>query len=564
LASFAFKIKKMTLSKIFNSVSSKEWRFVWVVGGVVVILTTLPYLYGYLVSSDYFLWSSYTNAGDVSVYLSLMEQASQGKFFLANLYTNDLAYSLMVQPFWLFLGLLVKLSHLPKIFIYQAARIIFGFWLLAFLYLFLAYFIKDIWQRKIGFLLLAFGSGIGAFLHPLFIEFGSRLTGLEIINQISADLFLPELNIFVNIFHSPLLPAALLVELLIFYLFINSNLKLNHWLTSGLFLLVLFLGFFHPYDLITVFFVCSFFVLTLWCFRLLTKQKIADLKPLLLRLGIIFSAFGVVFIYYLILFRFDPFFPVWNQTNFTESPPFFRLLTGYGLIFVFALAGICFWPKKNDWKFVFLLSWLFINLFLAYLPFSQQRRVLSTVFIPLVILATLGAVKFLDLFFSRIKAKAIPYLIVVFLFLILALSNISVLASNLIFYQRHDSAFYFPASFYQAALWLKAKPPSTILATPKVANPLPAITGDRVYIGHLHQTVNYDQKLAGLKWFFENNEIDNQKEAWLAAQKIDFIFYTKYEKSLGDFQPAQKSYLKLVYQNPEVEIYQVYPVRNPE
>ncbi len=249
----------MTLSKIFNSVSVKEWHFVWIVGGVVIILTTLPYLYGYLSSSDYFLWSNYTNVGDTTVYFSLMEQASVGKFFLANLYSHDLVYSLMVQPFWLFLGLLVKLSQLPKIFIYQAARIIFGLCLLIFLYLFLAYFIQDIWQRKIGFLLLAFGSGIGAFLHPLFVEFSSHLTGLEIINQISADLFLPELTIFVNIFHSPLLPMALLVELLIFYLFINSDLKLNYWLITGLFLLVLFLGFFHPYDLITIAFVSSFF-----------------------------------------------------------------------------------------------------------------------------------------------------------------------------------------------------------------------------------------------------------------------------------------------------------------
>ncbi len=142
--------------------------------------------------------------------------------------------------------------------------------------------------------------------------------------------------------------------------------------------------------------------------------------------------------------------------------------------------------------------------------------------------------------------------------MILALSNISVLASNLIFYQRHDLAFYFPASYYQAALWLKAEKAATILATPRVANPLPAITGDKVYIGHLHQTVNYNQKLADLKWFFGTNEIDNQKETWLKAQKIDFVFYTKYEKSLGDFQPAQKPYLKLVYKNPEVEIYQVW------
>ena len=554
----------MTLSKIFNSVSDKEWRFVWIIGGVVIILTTLPYLYGYLSSNDYFLWSNYTNVGDITVYLSLMEQASIGKFFLANLYSHDLAYSLMVQPFWLFLGLLVKLSQLPKIFIYQVARIVFGFCLLIFLYLFLAYFVKDVWQRKIGFLLLAFGSGIGAFLHPLFVEFSSHLNGLEIINQISADLFLPELNVFVNIFHSPLLPLALLVELLIFYLFINSELKLNYWLITGLFLLVLFLGFFHPYDLITVAFVSSFFVLIIWYFHLLTKQKVVDLKPLILRLGIIFSAFGAIFVYYLILFKFDPFFPVWNQTNFTESPPIFRLLTGYGLIFIFALAGIYFWPKKNDWKFIFLLSWLLINLFLAYLPFSQQRRVLSTVFIPLVIFASLGAVKFLDLFFSRIKLKIIPYLITIFLFFILALSNISVLVSNLIFYQRHDEAFYFPASYYQAALRLKAEKPSTILATPRVANPMPAITGDKVYIGHLHQTVNYDQKLADLKWFFSTNDIDDQKEAWLKAQKIDFVFYTKYEKSLGNFQPGQKSYLKLVYKNPEVEIYQVYPVRNLE
>jgi len=547
----------MTVKSIFQSINLKEWRFVLVVSSFVVILTTAVYLYGYLISDDYFLWSNYTNAGDVTVYWSLMEQVTQGEFLPKNLYTNELTHTLMVQPFWLSLGLLAKITHWPKVFIYQLCRIIFGFGLLAFLYLFLSYFIKEIWQRKICFLVLAFGSGIGALINPLYFNFSSHLSGLEIIQRMSPDLFLPESNVFVTIFHSPLLPFSLLVELLILYLFFRTDFRSNFLVNFGLLILVIFLGLFHPYDLMVVTVIPSFFILVLWLIKVLCGKAVTDLKPYLVKLAMIFLAGAIILSYYIFLFKFDPFFSIWSQTNFTESPPPLNLLTGYGLILFFALVGLYTWPDKKNQQYTFLVTWLIANIFLAYLPFSQQRRVLNTVFIPLAVFASLGIIKSLELIFKKIGPKIFQGLIIIILFLVLAASNISVLASNAMFYQEHNQSFYLKKEFYQAALWLKAKKPQVVLASPFISNVLPAITGSQVYIGHLHQTINYDKKLEAIKWFFQNNQADAEKLSWLKNNKIDFIFYSELEKSFGNFGPAGKFYLRMVYNNSQVEIYQV-------
>lgn len=534
-----------------------EWIFVLVVSVLVVLATTIPYIYGWLSSSDVFLWSNYSSLGDTTVYLSLMKQASQGNFFLANLYTSEFSYSLMIRPFWLSLGFLAGLTGLPEIFIYQLGRIFFGFLLLFFLYLFLSYFLQDKRQRKICFLLLAFGSGVGAFFHPLYYYFSANHTIAESINILSSDLIFTEANIFLMIFHSPLYSAALLVQLLIIYLFFKSDLKAGYWLYFVLFILVVFLGVFHPYDLLMVASIPGFFIFIIYLLNFLGFELGIELKLFLKKLGIICFALVIIFCYYLFLFYFDPFFPHWAQTNFTESSPIINLLTGYGFILIFALAGIYLWPNKKSRYFIFLSGWLIINLFFAYIPFSQARRVLPTIFIPLAIFAAFGLSKFFVVIFKSVKYKHFKYLALVLIFLVFSISNISVIMSNILFYKENNQAFYFSQDNYQAALWFEAKKDKVILALPLTSNPIPAITANKVYVGHLHQTIDYYEKFEVVKWFFATDNQDSEKKQWLKKEMIDYIFYSKLEKSLGQFRPDQKDYLQEVYSNNEVKIYQV-------
>jgi len=118
--------------------------------------------------------------------------------------------------------------------------------------------------------------------------------------------------------------------------------------------------------------------------------------------------------------------------------------------------------------------------------------------------------------------------------------------------------FYQPDDVIKAIKWLGTQPrDQIILADILVARLFPGIAGQSVYLSHWHETLFPDSKVAYLGWFYRSNESDSAKLKFLDEQGIDYIFYSDYEKRLGDFNPAKKDYLKLVFDRPKAQVYQV-------
>lgn len=120
--------------------------------------------------------------------------------------------------------------------------------------------------------------------------------------------------------------------------------------------------------------------------------------------------------------------------------------------------------------------------------------------------------------------------------------------------------YYITQDEAQAIYWLKDNTPkdSIILSHGFTGNVIPALSMRLVYIGHGHQTLNWDYKSQKVSdWFSSKKMTESERQQFLADNKINYLYYSDIEKTLGNYQPGGKNYLLPVYRNNEVVIYKV-------
>src|SRR3989344_6997888 len=316
--------------KILKGLSKGEIKFVFLMIFLILTLTVIPLIFGYSTApADKF----YTNVpflagADRMVYLSQMEEVSQGRLTFHNLYTSEEQPVGIFSPLWFSLGWLKRLTGLSSLFIFHLSRIILGAVFLFLLYLFLARIFKEVKWRKIVFLILSFGSGLGIF------TLGANFNPDYLYERLGTDFWISEGNTFLSLYHSPLFIFSQLLILVIFWWAIERLNKARFWEVLGVGFLTLILGLTHPYDLIIV-----FSVLGVWFIVkcLLLKKWF---WPLFFKLFIIGLIGGAAFAYFYYLKLNNPAFAEWLKQNVTLSPKIGNYIIGYGLIFVFYILGI--------------------------------------------------------------------------------------------------------------------------------------------------------------------------------------------------------------------------------
>src|SRR3989339_740641 len=103
----------MTFKKLFFSITKKEWQFVWLVSLILIVITTLPVVYGYFKSQpdQVFTAMHFVSADDWFVYYSLIDQARAGNFLAIDLFA-PVTQIPVLQPFWFLVGFLAWLLNL--------------------------------------------------------------------------------------------------------------------------------------------------------------------------------------------------------------------------------------------------------------------------------------------------------------------------------------------------------------------------------------------------------------------------------------------------------------------
>ncbi|MCA9926464.1 MAG: hypothetical protein KC421_29045, partial [Anaerolineales bacterium] len=280
-----------------------------------------------------------------------------------------------------------------------------------------------------------------------------------------------------------------------------------------------------------------------------------------------------LYVYYAYVLQTNAVFAAWDAQAGTPAAPWPHYLVAFGPYLL--LVGLLWWKRPSSrQKYLVFWSWLLVVVLLLYAPLGPQRRFLQGVHVPLSILS---AVSLLDIvipaltrtrLWQQIVAlpryetpKMIRLLLLLFL-LIMSMSNLylwSDVVRTAVFVQ--PDPLFRPTDEFDAANWLRENaPPSAILLSDlQTGNLVAARSGQRVMLGHWAETVDYAQKQTIVDQFFNGSTDETWRQAQLAQFRINYIWHGPREKQLGTFDPTQTDYLKPVFANNSITIYEVVP-----
>lgn len=452
-----------------------------------------------------FLGRHNINSQDTYTYLSFIDQARHGAVLFKNIYTPESSPAIFFRPVYVLAGQLANIFNLSNMVAFHLTRIIIG-----------AAFLLAAWKflgNVPAFAMLCLSSGF-------------------LINP-----WIPEANTFLTLADSPHFIFSQLLIMGIFGLFLAKK----PWLAG---LLMLLLAFDHPFDVPVIILALGFF----WWVK---KQ---ELKSIILTVGPAVAGLS----YYFWAMKTNPAIAAWNAQNNLVSPDFYYFILGYGLLWILAILGVKRAFILNERKALILLCWIFASVVLLYSPVGPQRRFVSGLHIPIVILAGFGLPVILERVIKYFNAAVFTILLVVFLF---ASNGFAIYQDWKLFRaDKIDNYYYYlPPTELAAINWLKNNTStSSVLGTNWFyGNLIPGLTGRQVYLGHRIQTVDPDAKIAEIGEFV-NSYTEDQARQFLQKWGINYFFFGVGDSLLrGNFKPEEKPYFEKVYDENGDKIFKV-------
>jgi len=454
-----------------------EWRIPVGTGVALAVVTALPYIYGYLAQPHGQVFMGFFYLGDdADTYLAKMRQGYEGAWDWTNRYTTESSPSAYLFMFWILLGHVAWLTHLPLIAVFHLARVAAAIALMCAAWLCLGVFVPDRGARRFAFFFLAFGLGMGyviqALGHP--IVFGNRTDTL--------DWRMPELTAFYSVLALPHFAwsgvfAALGIALT-FMAIARGDLRLG--VLAGL----AWLGqaSIHP--------------------QMPILMGGATLAALLVRppsrrgwmaAAITFAIPAPYILYSYLAFVGNPEVQRWTFHSKNSLPPEgFSFLFAIAPQLLLAVVGLPGAIRRRSREDVFLVAWLVLLAAILYLPNPAgdlRRRFLDALYIPLVILGARGLYEVILPRLRSLRARRlVPFSYVAFAsvgsaFLVLAPLAVAT-----------QPQYVMAQASYDGLVWLGGEPQGRVLSMPGVGLYVPAYSPDTVYVGHYDETFDYYTK----------------------------------------------------------------------
>jgi hypothetical protein len=536
-------------------ISGREWRFVWVTIAVVLLLTSLPYAYGYLSSPpDKQFMGLMQDIPDHAQYLSWWREF-QHALVVSNKLTPEANSPLFFNLLWWLLAQISRFTGLDYPIVYQAFRWVAGGSLLWALYRLLALLLPDIPRRRTAFLLTTFSAGLGWVWVALKY---SLANGNLLFPQ---DVYIAEGNTFLCILGFPHFAfAATFIVLSFEFIWRGWTYKrTKSFVIAGI--LALLLSWMHAYDLIILYGITGVFGVLVWIRDRAFPWRLFWGGVIVVAL----SCSGAV--YAVILTRTDP---LWKEilaqfTNagiFTPSPFHMGMLFGLPLLLaILAWIGLA-WRKQWQDTHLFVMAWFVGNLVINYIPTVYQIHMLNGWQIPIMILAAMALHDFLIPAVSRrrpaMSAQASRWIVAACLLAVLP-TNLYLWSWRFIELSRHTYSYYLARDEIAGLEWLKqnAPPADIVLASETIGQYVPAISGNTAFLAHWAQTVNYYDKVAQVINFFDLAGSDAGRAQTVGTYHVAYIFWGPAERLLGAYDPAAVAWLFPAYANPQVTIFQV-------
>jgi hypothetical protein len=527
-------------------VTRREWGWVMAVAGLVMVISSVPYLAGCVAQTgDMRFGGAVLDRADYHSHLAKMWQGYSGEWTYRLLFTPEPHAGAYLQTFYVALGHLARLTGLGLSPTYQAARLACGFLMLLAVYGFLALFVEPVRTRRAAFFLATLASGLGwltEIIHP------TPAGGIS-----PMDFWLLDGFTYLSALTFPHFSAAIALLVTIPWLLLRRP-QGPGWREVGLAVLAsLALGFIHPYGLLLV----DLLPLLYWGIEALRTRQVVWRG--LIAVAIMGTAQAPLVAYDLWVFRTQPIFAAWADQNVTLSPPPEIYLWGYGILLGLGAVGVVTWMRRGDKSMTFPLLWIGLVAVLVYLPWNLQRRFLEGIQVPLGLLAGVGLAEGLLPQTEGNQPARRRWVALALALALMAMSNLYMTTGLTMAAAMRPPALFWDTGLLAGVDWLGKNTPwdATVLSGSEVGSLIPARIGHRVVLGHGIETKDPEEKQRAAARFFAATTSDDERRELLTRYGIAYVFYSPFERKLGDFDPAQAGYLTQVYTNRNVSIYRV-------
>ena len=535
-----------------------EWRFVLIFGLVALAISSIPYVLGAAWATDDRVFGGFVYAvEDCYSYVAKMRQGAEGAWLFHLPYTPEPHPGSLFVPFHLILGKIAALSPgddltARMVWVYHGARLALGLGLLLTVYRFIAALTESVAVRRLAWLMVTFGGGLGWLL---FLLGQSNWLG-----SMPLDFILPDGFTFLVLYAFPHLALArtlLLWGLLFLWRawhpphrseapathHASRNTTLKWAILAGLLWLVM--------GLIVPFYVAVAWAVTgaAWVVLGLRSGRLRWREGLVAALAALLSV--PVVAYSAWTFTTDPVYALWAAQNLVLSPHPLHYLAAYGI--PLALAGLAVggvWHGEGrEWL---ALAWVAVVPLLVYLPFNLQRRLVEGVQVPLSLLASLGVSR-LGVRGSRLRIVTCIVLVV------LPLTNGLLVMGNILALQGSAAPIYRDAGELAALDWLgeQVQPDGVVFASYETGNYLPVRVGARAFVGHGPESIHAEEKRLLVARFFDAATDDAWRQQLLLRYGVDYVFWGPIERHLGAVDLQTAPYLRRVYEMGAYAIFEV-------
>lgn len=547
----------------------REARLLVVVTLCLLVLTSVPVIYGYLTTpSDQWFSGVVYNVHDTAQYFSWMRESGRA-LLIENKLTSEPNRPIYFNLHWWIPGRFAALAGLSLPQAYQLSRLFSIPLATTALFLFCARLFPERARRWFAFLLATFTAGLGwVWVVEKYLVYPHTL-------DFPRDVYTLAGNSLWVMTAAPHLTFALAVTLFTLLLTLEGYRRKQGVWSVGAGFLALFLGMGHIYDLVTIWAVLGVFGLLMtlrdgWSWRTFWRLAVVVLisAPSVLYWGWVASDAN----------------PMWKQALaqydnlgvFTPDPA--HLLILLGLTFLVAWLGffsrLRFWRVQTD-EALFIKGWFIVTLVLVYLPLRFQIMLLTGYQLPMAVLATVGLfdhiLPWIQDRVSRIRlhhlltherlARAIPIL---FLLAVIP-TNLYLLAWQVVVLNRHDYPFYLYRDDVAAMRWLDehTNPDDVVLSSFTLGHYIPGLAGNKAFLSNAVMTMDFNHKRERVNDFFDSATPDNERLAMIQKYGIRYVFFGLAERALGDYDPSTTSWLTLMFSSPQVDVYSVKPDKLP-
>lgn len=459
-------------------------------------MISAPYMIGFQTEPSQGKFGGFLiNPIDGHSYLAKMQQGFRGDWKFTLPYTAEPGEGAYLFSFYLFLGHLGRITHLPLLVVFHGARLLSAAWLIFVIFDMLRELYGKANLLRAGFLLAVVGSGMGWL---------AALAG-----AFTSDFWVAEAYPFLSMYTNPHFSLGMAIM-------IHSLLprQQDRWLPA--LLSGLLLGLIQPFGVVIIGLV-----------KVIggaVKALGGDIKPKdLLKERWIWSvlafcmAGGAVIAYQFWAILRDPVLSQWHGQNITARPAPLDLVVSLSPCLILSLVGL-----RKAWNCDAgrsLVIWGGACLALVFIPWSLQRRFLTGIFFPLAGLSVFGAQWLAD----RIPLQFRRWMIVV-LFLAVP-TNLIVLAGGLQALSEQDPAIFISRDLAESLDWINgnAEEDALVLASAEDGLYIPSLTGRRVIYGHPFETVKANLERDLLNQIYLGAPESNQYAGVLDGRGVDYV-----------------------------------------